>query len=202
MSGESLRWRGRRPTSRDSRTAIVRARAHSARHDRACRSSRGHGTTQRIGCGRDLTGARRDLAASSGSRCDLADYTIIDRGYERGDAIVPAEYDGELVTSVSICFRVERRIDVDGGFLTHMLESRTVPRQLEALHGGYDESRVSSVAICDGSRCVVPPLEEQRRIAEILDTIDETIQATERVIAKLLADGMTAWHRATSRRAR
>jgi hypothetical protein len=30
----------------------------------------------------------------------------------------------------------------------------------------------------------MPPLEEQRRIAEILDTIDETIQATERVIAK------------------
>ena len=30
----------------------------------------------------------------------------------------------------------------------------------------------------------VPPLEEQRRIAEILDTLDETIQATERVIAK------------------
>jgi type I restriction enzyme S subunit len=31
----------------------------------------------------------------------------------------------------------------------------------------------------------VPPLEEQRRIAEILDTIDETIRASERVIAKL-----------------
>ena len=30
----------------------------------------------------------------------------------------------------------------------------------------------------------LPPVEEQRRIAEILDTIDETIQATERVIAK------------------
>ena len=30
----------------------------------------------------------------------------------------------------------------------------------------------------------VPPLKEQRRIAEILDTIDETIQATERIIAK------------------
>lgn len=31
----------------------------------------------------------------------------------------------------------------------------------------------------------VPPLEEQRRIAETLDTIDESIQATERVITKL-----------------
>ena len=32
----------------------------------------------------------------------------------------------------------------------------------------------------------MPSLEEQRRIAEILDTIDETIRATERVIAKLM----------------
>ena len=30
----------------------------------------------------------------------------------------------------------------------------------------------------------VPPLEEQRRIAEILDTVDESIQATERLITK------------------
>lgn len=33
-------------------------------------------------------------------------------------------------------------------------------------------------------RVPVPPVEEQRRIAEILDTIAETIRATERVIAK------------------
>ena len=40
------------------------------------------------------------------------------------------------------------------------------------------------------THCVsrLPPLEEQRRIAEILDTIDETIQATERVIAKLWSE--------------
>ena len=35
-------------------------------------------------------------------------------------------------------------------------------------------------------RLPVPLLEEQRRIAELLDTIDEAIQATERVIAKLM----------------
>ena len=34
----------------------------------------------------------------------------------------------------------------------------------------------------------LPPVEEQRRIAEILDAIDEAIQATERVIAKLRAN--------------
>jgi len=34
-------------------------------------------------------------------------------------------------------------------------------------------------------RVPVPPLEEQRRIAEILETIDESIQVTARVIAKL-----------------
>ena len=41
----------------------------------------------------------------------------------------------------------------------------------------------------------VPPLEEQRQIAEILDTIDETIQATEGVIAKLIRhrEGLEAW---------
>lgn len=38
----------------------------------------------------------------------------------------------------------------------------------------------------------LPPLEEQRRIADILDTIDETIRATERVVAKIrqMHDGL------------
>ena len=40
----------------------------------------------------------------------------------------------------------------------------------------------------------LPSLEEQRRIAEILDTIDETIQATERVIAKLTVARMGLLH--------
>lgn len=35
-------------------------------------------------------------------------------------------------------------------------------------------------------RITLPPLEEQRQIAEILDTIDETINATKHIIAKLV----------------
>ena len=44
----------------------------------------------------------------------------------------------------------------------------------------------------------LPPWEEQRRIAEILDTIDETIQATERVIAKLVVVAHAIQHRLVS----
>ena len=40
----------------------------------------------------------------------------------------------------------------------------------------------------------LPPLEEQRWIAEILDTIDETIQATERVIVKRTATAAGGTH--------
>jgi type I restriction enzyme S subunit len=41
---------------------------------------------------------------------------------------------------------------------------------------------------------LLPPLDEQRRIAEILDTTDETIQATECVVAKLEALRVAALH--------
>ena len=51
--------------------------------------------------------------------------------------------------------------------------------------GQADEASQLSFAYSEICRRQLPPLEEQRRIAEILDTIDETIQATERVIAKL-----------------
>ena len=54
-------------------------------------------------------------------------------------------------------------------------------------------------------RVYLPPLEEQRRIARVLDTMDESIQATERIIAKLemrrqalsqAVFGRRSWHSA------
>ena len=54
--------------------------------------------------------------------------------------------------------------------------------------GGVTDTAVKGATLnkfkLERLRVAVPPLEEQRRIAEILDAINETIQATERVIAK------------------
>ena len=69
-----------------------------------------------------------------------------------------------------------------GRFVFHALRSRF--EEIQGLRTGTgvphvprDLDRLFHLAL--------PPLEEQRRIAEILDSIDETIQATERVIEKL-----------------
>ena len=73
---------------------------------------------------------------------------------------------------------------VDPRFMRHYFEFAAVAGLLRAMTGK------TSIGHLPRSKLVswhvpVPPVEEQRRIAEILDTIDETIQATERVIRKL-----------------
>jgi len=66
-------------------------------------------------------------------------------------------------------------------FALEAAEDRILRMVDEASHG---TGRLQT-SLLGSLRVRVPPLEEQRRIAEILDTIDETIQATDRVIAKL-----------------
>ena len=70
----------------------------------------------------------------------------------------------------------------DPNYLAHALSFRRAG--LEALAAQTTQPNISGTII-RRFRIPVPPLEEQRRIAEILDTIDETIQATERVVSKL-----------------
>lgn len=69
----------------------------------------------------------------------------------------------------------------DDGWLYHALPSIAA--------GGVTDAAIKGATLnkakLEQLDVALPPLEEQRRIAEILDTIDETIQATERVIAKL-----------------
>ena len=72
---------------------------------------------------------------------------------------------------------------VDPRFMRHYFEFAAVAGLLRAMTGK------TSIGHLPRSKLVswhvpVPPVEEQRRIAEVLDTIEETIQATERVIGK------------------
>ena len=75
---------------------------------------------------------------------------------------------------------------LDHRYLSQLLNGRSFKKLVEERVSG---SSVPHLFQRDLSTLPIslPPLEEQRRIAEILDTIDEAIQATERVIAKLTA---------------
>jgi len=68
-------------------------------------------------------------------------------------------------------------------YLRLSLLSDETTRQINRLSHGSIMAGLSSKVV-RRVRLFVPPLEEQRRIAEILDTIDETIQTNERAIAK------------------
>jgi len=71
-------------------------------------------------------------------------------------------------------------------FLRHLVFSNIVATQLNRLETGSNYPAVpeSDVKLL---HIPVPPLPEQRRIAEILDAADEAIRQTERLIAKLKA---------------
>ena len=77
---------------------------------------------------------------------------------------------------------------LDGRFLAHLMK---LPSNIQ-LYRANSQGLVSDTwnlkfGTLASIELDLPPLEEQRRIAEILDTIDETIQATERFVAKLNA---------------
>ena len=97
-------------------------------------------------------------------------------------AVVPQQFDG-AVFSMDATRCVPDSDLLDDRFLALALGTPEVRAFMRGSSAGstvlhLDTRRLDQVPL------LLPPLEEQRRIAEILDTIDETVQATERVIAK------------------
>lgn len=71
-------------------------------------------------------------------------------------------------------------------FVKHAITADAVFRHAEANSIGTRMPRTSWPAVAEAS-VRIPPLDEQRRIAEILDALDLAIGATERLIAKLVS---------------
>ena len=77
--------------------------------------------------------------------------------------------------------------DLSIGFLSHLLGGKDFARRLKAAATGTTNSHVRVRPQETLSWKVrVPPLEEQRRVAEVLDIIDQTIRVTEQIVSKLL----------------
>ena len=89
------------------------------------------------------------------------------------------------VASTGFCVTRARPGVADGGFLGHFLLSDEATRQAIRREVGSNYPAVTERDV-GAFRLPRIPLKEQRRIAEVLDTIDEAIQATERVITKLI----------------
>lgn len=98
-------------------------------------------------------------------RAPVGDINRSDRGYGIGRGLAAVTFNA---------------VDSDFGHFAMMERSR----HLDRVSQGTTFSAIGRAELAE-LQLPVPPLEEQRRIAEVLDTIDETIQATERVIAKL-----------------
>jgi restriction endonuclease S subunit len=93
----------------------------------------------------------------------------------------------ELSTNQSVALLKGRVGQLHTGFLFHNLDARYEELRRSSSgggRGGLSKKILSSLPLH------LPPIDEQRHIAEILDTADEAIRFTERLIAKL------AWARA------
>ena len=96
------------------------------------------------------------------------------------------EGDGDFMVDGHVTLVRPVASKADGRFLNELVRSPGGQRFLEShcFTGSTNQVELSRTQLSE-MPVVVPPLEEQQRIAEILDAIDETIRATERTIAKL-----------------
>lgn len=135
---------------------------------------------------------------------DLTQYFLINRGdfaynksyssgYPAGVVRRLDLYDSGIVSPLYICFRMDRDV-ADSAFISQYFESGILNDAiLGVAKEGVRNHGLLNVKVGDFFSLEVhlPPIEEQRRIAEILDAIDEQISCLNRSIAKIevLRDG-------------
>jgi len=89
---------------------------------------------------------------------------------------------GRALLNQRVCKVEPASTNLDKEYLYHWLQPK-----LDEIHRKTPQTTVRHLSAKDIEKIELPffPVNDQRRIAEILDTLDETIQKTEQLIAKL-----------------
>lgn len=121
---------------------------------------------------------------------DFAYNKSYSRGYPMGAIRRLDRYPSGVVSPLYICFRPSAGASVDSGFLTHYFDGGAIDTQLaDVAKEGARNHGLLNVSVRDffDIETALPPVEEQRCVARILDTLDTTIRETDAQIEKLKA---------------
>jgi type I restriction enzyme, S subunit len=98
------------------------------------------------------------------------DVLITKMGAPPGDACI---YSGQVPAVITAdCIRLRSSPEFDAVFVVRALRSPDVRRQVQSITSGAAQQKVSLERFRGGIKFAAPPLEEQRRIAAILDHAD------------------------------
>ncbi|MEU4533180.1 restriction endonuclease subunit S [Micromonospora ureilytica] len=128
-------------------------------------------------------------------RGDFAYNKSYSAGYPVGVIRRLDRYVTGIVSPLYICFRPNLGFDSD--FLRHYFEAGRVDEQIAwVAKEGVRNHGLLNVGVDDFFSVDVdlPPIGEQRRIASILDSVDESIRSTERLLDKLALTTKGALH--------
>ena len=93
------------------------------------------------------------------------------------------DVDYEFSIFVGVALLKLRKAVIDGRFLEQLLNTETYKQAMAAASPGSTRSTLTLTAI-KNLQVSIPSLETQRRIAEVLSTVDQAIEQTEALIAK------------------
>ena len=117
--------------------------------------------------------------------------------------IIPPDLDGAIVTQDFPVFDLGEAVARE--YIDHIVDSPVFWRLCESVSDGTTNRVRLDLGLFDLLEFPLPPLQEQRAIAAVLDSIDETIERSEAVIAvteglrdallhELLNRGVPGWH--------
>ena len=134
----------------------------------------------------------RDMAGQSAER-----YTLLRKGefaYNKGNSqtapqgcIFRLDDDSAVIPFVYYCFSLSPQIDV--GYAAHAFQNGVLNRELaRAINSGVRNDGLLNLPADDFFHCqiAVPPIPEQRAIAEVMDVLEETIAKTEALVEALV----------------